>query len=968
MTKNKKEKRAIRRNAEASGRSYQAQHQEERPAKERSEGQISDPITFLSAPWGLKINLYPVQKFIVKLYYGLKLDDERSSIVVTDRFREREIGRFTEAGYLAYLHREGRCNVSPEDILEDRARGRVRRHLVRRRLVLSAGRLGGSSTLSSIFAAYELYRLLAMGDPHAYFGLSQESPIQLLVVSTGKGQAGVLHNDTSSRITKSEYFRPFIVGNMVERFDFRTPAGLEEFGGSPTNDKARLRMSFKAAVAHGLQGPPTHTVILDGMAHFQRDGHLCDKEVYDQIAPSTLAFSPKDPNDGDVPIGGVESRIFCISSPLNKVGKFYDLFRLGMGPNNPGWDSILAIRVPTWEMNPAIPSQFLREKYNEDPEVFKREYGAEFGEVITSVGPSDEKATFKKTSAAAEVLSTRLDKAQRQVEDLSGGLGKGVSQGLKRVQDWVSDVFDWTDVFPETYQSVVYDTDQTLNPMMLTASGFQPYPGPPSIVELLPIDPRDPHGSHAILSALLALKGEPKALENEGLEKAKARITARDLEPRLVRVGDVGILSAPFVGVRVLKGASYGFLLTQPDMLEVYRLGPEMTAQDMLVRLNRTGEELQAQLDHDLSGKQDWHDEAIAAAEAKIRKRGGRAADLLKVIKSPPDRGALALLFNVEELNDGALPLFCTPNDEGYVLENGGFCRKKGTRLDVPLAPIPLGSNGIPAWGEITHQIVTAVEKLTGKPIEVASLEDIPEGRKALVKPGLFLVNLGESGTGHFIVNPEEYGFLLIRPDQIRLYQIPSKPKVCVDEPKGCGKTSATPDACTHPRHSGRGVMTMEGGHATLYPVLHCDCGWVNVPGSSLVDAPRLIDLITSLFEALGRGTPGSNDRIQKPQLFKVPEGIILADRYLQRGAVRFNGDTLGLPSDGYLENYCLYPDLDTIRRCYEKTADEVCKRAYALRDASDRVASHVKLGMHNVILKEAYESSEEDPDVLFNL
>ena len=34
-----------------------------------------DIITFIEAPWGLGMKLFPVQKVILKVHYGLALDD-----------------------------------------------------------------------------------------------------------------------------------------------------------------------------------------------------------------------------------------------------------------------------------------------------------------------------------------------------------------------------------------------------------------------------------------------------------------------------------------------------------------------------------------------------------------------------------------------------------------------------------------------------------------------------------------------------------------------------------------------------------------------------------------------------------------------------------------------------------------------------------------------------------------------------
>ena len=77
-----------------------------------------DAIEFITAPWGLAMGchvevpaLYPAQRFIIKSYYGLELDNSSNrDIIVNDQFNERELYRFNEQEYMMYLFNEGRLN------------------------------------------------------------------------------------------------------------------------------------------------------------------------------------------------------------------------------------------------------------------------------------------------------------------------------------------------------------------------------------------------------------------------------------------------------------------------------------------------------------------------------------------------------------------------------------------------------------------------------------------------------------------------------------------------------------------------------------------------------------------------------------------------------------------------------------------------------------------------------------------
>jgi intein/homing endonuclease len=249
-----------------------------------------------------------------------------------------------------------------------------------------------NTTLSSIFASYEIYRLLNLRNPQQYYGFPNGNLIQIISVATDKDQAGILFNEVTTHLAKCEYFKPFIANNTQSQIKFRTPYDIDRFG--PTsrhqngkfvsfNGKATLRVTFKSCIAKGLRGHSNAVVIMDEMAHYQDAGQSSAKDIYDSVTPSTATYSPKDPRTGMTmkqPDGSeypVESRIIAISSPLNRSGKFYDLYHLAM-TSGPGSENMLAIQAPTWEINPTVSADYYKQKYHEDPAVFLTEHGAQF--------------------------------------------------------------------------------------------------------------------------------------------------------------------------------------------------------------------------------------------------------------------------------------------------------------------------------------------------------------------------------------------------------------------------------------------------------------------------------------------------------------------------------------------------------------------------------------------------------------
>ena len=340
---------------------------------------IFSVLDYIEQPWGLEMRLFPAQRFIVKLFYGLELDstvkDERDYIRVTDMFNTKLLHKFTEKEYLEFLYNEGRCNIKDQST-------------PKRRLTLALGRRAGKTTLSGIFASYEVYRILNLYDPQHYYGLPSGNRIQLLSVATDKDQASLLFSEVTSHLAKCDYFKPYLANNTQTYVRFRTPEEIDRYGAISThqngkfasfNGKASLRVTFKAATPKGLRGAGNIVVILDEMAHFATTGATSANDIYDAVTPSTAAFSPKDPYG--MPRGDVESRIICISSPLNREGKFFELFHQAM-QNLPGSQDMVAIQSPTWEVNPTVPSDYYRQKYHEDPAVFMTEFGAQFSDRV----------------------------------------------------------------------------------------------------------------------------------------------------------------------------------------------------------------------------------------------------------------------------------------------------------------------------------------------------------------------------------------------------------------------------------------------------------------------------------------------------------------------------------------------------------------------------------------------------------
>jgi hypothetical protein len=354
-----------------------------------------DIITFIEAPWGLGLRLYPVQRVILKAHYGLALDDNSQGfdldnpipidhpdydpelvdedgfykfrVPVTD-WRRQNPQMLTEAGYLRFIYEDGRCNI--REVVPGSER---------REMVLSVGRRSGKTLLTSCIIAYETYRLLIKGNPQAYYGSSQSNVIQLISVATDKDQAGLLYREASGHFNKCDFFRPYSANATQSFATFQTPFDIERYGSYTENQKARysINVTFRSCVAKGLRGGANILVALDEVAHFTDEGQSSADDVYQAVEPSTRTFSPKDPKNPSKPIGENEGRIILISSPLGKQGLFYKQFSLGFTSGEAA-KNMICVQAPTWEVNPTVPAGTFEGSYIKDPRMFFTEFGAVF--------------------------------------------------------------------------------------------------------------------------------------------------------------------------------------------------------------------------------------------------------------------------------------------------------------------------------------------------------------------------------------------------------------------------------------------------------------------------------------------------------------------------------------------------------------------------------------------------------------
>jgi hypothetical protein len=316
--------------------------------------------------------LYPIQRFILKLYYNIPLDavlpdNPGDRIRVSKSFRRSVATEMTEVEYLQFLYDHGRCNIRFQDFKP------------RRELILVLGRRSGKSMLSSIISAYELYKLIARGFPQAYYGLLPSTEIRVLCIANDKEQAEIVYGEINNHVQHVDYFQSSLKRNTQSFMKFRTASDAQRF--KKDTSKATISATFKSSIARGIRGRGCMACILDELAFFVNDGKSSADQVYRAMTPSLKQFSPKDPKNRRTPIGPSDGRMICISSPDAKDGLFYRLYELSK-TGGVASSQMLMIQAPTWEVNPTVDEADYEVERAKDPRAFETEYGAQFSDRV----------------------------------------------------------------------------------------------------------------------------------------------------------------------------------------------------------------------------------------------------------------------------------------------------------------------------------------------------------------------------------------------------------------------------------------------------------------------------------------------------------------------------------------------------------------------------------------------------------
>jgi len=339
--------------------------------------QPADPITFIESSWGLNRKLYPVQRFIVKLFYGLELED-KEKVIGFREYPSGELKKFTETEYLDHLSQiwydgRARTNISLMTDFDN---------FKPFELVLICGRRGGKTHLISCITLYEVYKLICKYDPQGYYGLPEGDTIGVQIVASSEEQTSEEWTDIKSGLLLSPFFKPYIknLADSEGKAEIYSPYDLERLkrrGDKLSQKLGSMVIQTSPCDADTIRGSGNIVVIFEELCHYKdKSKHRASRKVYDALQPSIAAFG----NDG---------KSFVLSSPKDKdkTNKGYELYLESFSS-----ESMLMFQIPTWEMNPKITFRFL--KSVDRGRTFWQEYGARFADSTEKFLPDNERDIF----------------------------------------------------------------------------------------------------------------------------------------------------------------------------------------------------------------------------------------------------------------------------------------------------------------------------------------------------------------------------------------------------------------------------------------------------------------------------------------------------------------------------------------------------------------------------------------------
>jgi hypothetical protein len=200
------------------------------------------------------------------------------------------------------------------------------------------GRRGGKGHLGSLVCARLLWELLALGDPHAYFGIPPNKRIAIPIFAGNREQARFnLFGDIAGLLIDAPCFAPYVQAVYRDRLIIATPADLAR---PDRLHEGSIEVIAKETTSSAGRGPATVAQFYDEMAFIDPATSQASAEaVYDAATPALDQF-------------GEWAMVAELSSPHQMTGEFYAIHRraleLDTRTGAAAYPEIVTVQLPSW--------------------------------------------------------------------------------------------------------------------------------------------------------------------------------------------------------------------------------------------------------------------------------------------------------------------------------------------------------------------------------------------------------------------------------------------------------------------------------------------------------------------------------------------------------------------------------------------------------------------------------------------
>ncbi len=243
-------------------------------------------------------------------------------------------------------------------------------------ILLVVGRRGGKSTMIAIAALYSVYKVCMIENPQKYYGIQEGSVIEVSVAALTGSQAERAPFSKIKSICDKAITRNSPLANIIEEIRSKTIIFITDADREKKRKLLERGMNRKYYGTVNIEAYNSNTdsfrggaviaAIMDEFAQYpihKQTGADAAEYFYDTLVPSVHQFK----QDG---------RVFILSTPQGKVGKFWDLYvELWQGNST----NTIGVKMPSWEswsgMPDDYPAKMTLESMADDPRIpFKWDY------------------------------------------------------------------------------------------------------------------------------------------------------------------------------------------------------------------------------------------------------------------------------------------------------------------------------------------------------------------------------------------------------------------------------------------------------------------------------------------------------------------------------------------------------------------------------------------------------------------